>query len=550
MPPILFALSLLAAPLPKQLIELGWDQPNAARVRDNLAVMEAQPFDGVMIGLDGRTPDGQSVSLKRGFSADVWDEAWFAEDVAALRACAFERLRENFVMFGANPGDVDWFDDDGWRQIVDHWRLAARLAKQTGCRGLEFDPEPYTKPAAQFSYEAQPQRAAHSFGDYYIKARERGREVMQAVAAEYPDLVLLTLFMNSVNRTATGQPDPRAALAGSGYGLYPAFIDGWLDAAPPTVTFVDGCESAYLYNSAEQYLRAAVTIKGACQSLVSPENRAKYRAQVQVGFGIYLDAYWNPRDSELGQRYYIDGLGGERVDRLRANVAAALEVCDGYVWVYGEKFRWWPTPNSRVGEQGWDEALPGAARALALARDPIAWGQAQVAARQAAGTLTNLARNGAFDQTSAMSNAGAAADWQEGGAPAGWSTWQVADSHGTFTWDREAGAARAAQVANGCFIQSYDVRPGELYLVSARRRLTGDGQAWLRARWQTPEGAWIAELQDQLAYAASDDPAWQDLLTVVEVPDGVGKLVLLLGMGGQTAAGDEVWFDDVRVVRL
>jgi len=546
MPSTLTLLCLLAAPLPTQLVELGWDQPNGVRVRDHLAVMEGRPFDGVMIGLEGRTPDGRTVALKRGFTADVWDEAWFAEDVAALRECQFDRLQHNFVMFGANPGNVDWFDDEGWSAIVEHWRLAARIAQQTGCRGLEFDPEPYTRPAAQFHYEAQPQRAEHTFAEYAAKARQRGREVIAAVAEEYPDLVLLTLFMNSANRAAASNQHPLQALEPSTYGLYPAFIDGWLDAAPATMAFVDGCESAYRYNSAEQYLRAAVTIKGACQALVSPDNRAKYRAQVQVGFGIYLDAYWNPAESP----WYVDGLAGERVDRLRANVATALEVGDGYVWVYGEKFRWWPTPNTRVGEQSWDEALPGASKALALARDPVAWGREQVAAMEAAGTLTNLARNAGFDQTTAPANSGVAVDWKEGAAPAGWTTWQLADSHGQFSWDRDATAAKATGVVNGCFIQSYDVQPGELYLVSARRRLSGAGSAWLRARWQTAEGAWTKELQDKLAYPAGNDPDWQELLTVVEVPEGVGKLVLLLGMAGQQSEADAVWFDDVRVVKL
>ena len=66
----------------------------------------------------------------------------------------------------------------------------------------------------------------------------------------------------------------------------------------------------------EEFLEAALRIKGACQELVSPENRAKYRAQVQVSFGIYLDAYWNPK----GSSWYIDGKGGSRVERLAANV--------------------------------------------------------------------------------------------------------------------------------------------------------------------------------------------------------------------------------------
>ncbi len=71
-----------------------------------------------------------------------------------LRKCKFTRFTDNFITIGANPGNIDWFDDEGWQQIVEHWRIAAWLAKQSGLKGLLFDPEPYTLPHSQFSYAA------------------------------------------------------------------------------------------------------------------------------------------------------------------------------------------------------------------------------------------------------------------------------------------------------------------------------------------------------------------------------------------------------------
>ncbi len=124
---------------------------------------------------------------------------------------------------------------------------------------------------------------------------------------------------------------------------------------------VDGCECAYPYNSRYPFMETAVQIKGVCQELQSPENRAKYRAQVQVGFGLYMDAYTNPKDSP----YYIDGQGGPRVERLRLNAAAALTAADEYVWVYGEKYRWWPVPAGGAAQKSWPEAFPVAKRPCA-----------------------------------------------------------------------------------------------------------------------------------------------------------------------------------------
>ncbi len=539
---------------PKKLIATGWDQADSERLLKNLEQMEKQPFDGVVIRIVGRIDDKRRCQLRGAFLNRKWQREWFLPCVRNLKACKFRRFTDNFILIGANPGNVDWFDDAGWAQIVDHWRIAAWIARQSGFKGLLFDPEPYAKPHAQFRYAAQPQQGKHTFNDYYAKARERGRQAMQAVVDEFPDITLYCYFMNSVNAAATGHADPRLVLSTFGYGLYPAFIDGWLDAAPPTVAFVDGCESAYRYNSVREYLEAGTLIRGACQELVSPTNRAKYRAQVQVSFGVYLDAYWNPKDSEWG-RWFVDGLGGPRVARLRANVHTALRVADQYVWIYGEKFRWWPTPNRRVRDDTWPVALPGCEKVLRLCRDPVDYARTQIAQLTKAGKLADLARNGDFAYEKGRYNQGAPVDWKEGGAPAGWHFWQEKASKGTFTWDRETGAAgkgsaRAANVANGCFIQSFAVEPGHIYAVRAVRRLQGKGGAWMRVRWQTAESKWTAVVQDKMIYSGGPRGQWQELFGVAEVPEGVGRLVLLLGVGGQISAEDVAWYDDVGLYRL
>ena len=322
-----------------------------------------------------------------------------------------------------------------------------------------FDPEPYTPPNSQFGYAAQPGRKQHTFNQYAEKARQRGREVMQAVVKEYPNITLFCYFMNSVSAAAAGRADPRPALATEGYGLYPPMVDGWLDVMPPGVVLVDGCESAYLFNSRQQFLEAALQMKGACQELVSPENRAKYRAQVQASYGIYLDAYCTPK----GSPWHIDGRGGPRVDRLRINTADALTAADEYVWIYGEQFRWWPTKNGSVQAKTWPEALPGSDRALRYARNPLDFARTEMARLKKAGQLVNLARDGDFGVATAKSLEGSEQRWQQGGPPAGWTAWQADASHGTFTWDQETGAAgkgaaKASGVANGCFIQTLQGR--------------------------------------------------------------------------------------------
>jgi len=538
---------------PKKLIASGWDKANSERLLKNLALMEKRPFDGVVVTAEGHKDDGKICRMRTTFSAEPWKRRWFEHTVRNLKACRFTRFTDNFVQVGANPGNVDWFDDAGWRQIVDHWRIAAWVARQGGLKGLLFDPEPYTPPHAQFSYAAQPRHDEHTFDAYAAKARERGRQVMEAVVGEFPNPTLFCYFLNSVCTQAAGHRDPNRILATLGYGLLPAFLDGWLDAAPPGVTLVDGCERAYRFNSVGEYLEAAVAIKGACQELVSPENRATYRAQVQVSFGTYLDAYWNPKGSEW-DKWYIDGLGGSRVDRLRANVRTALRVADEYVWFWGEKFHWWPTPHSRAGQKSWPEALPGCEDAIRYARDPVDYARRRIADMTDAGALANLAVNGDF--ASDKVKVGDRQDvWREGRTPAGWGAWQKSDSKGTFTWDRQAGATAPGagcirRVSEGCLMQKCEAEPGQRYAVRAVRRLKGRGDALIRVRWQTAEETWTAVAADLVILCDGPRDDWAEGFGVVEVPDGAGLLVILLLVRGQASDADVAWFDDVQLYRL
>ena len=527
---------------PKKLIAVGWDlDSDTAWIRQHAAEMEARPFDGILINVVGRRDDKKPCPMRLAFSKEPWKAEWFDSARDDLRACRFTRFTDNFLALLANPGDVDWFDDDGWRAIVEHWRIAARLAKQGGAKGIGFDPEPYYEPHAAFKYSAQAGRDRRTFEEYAAKARERGREVMKAVAAEYPDITILSFFLNSVCDRAAGRADPRPILAAEGYGLLPAFLDGWLDAAPPTVTLVDGHEGSYLYNSDIEFLEAANLIRGECQGLVSPENRAKYRAQVQTGFGIYLDAYANPP----GSRWRIRGLDGSGAERLRANTSAAVRAADQYVWIYGEKCRWWPTPNKSVTEKTWPEALPGSEGALRFARDPSDWARWRMAELAKAGPLASLLKNGEFSVPPA----------KKGGPPPDWGAWQDDKSKGMFACDGEVGAAakgsaRLAGVADGCFIQGVKAAPGRRYAVEAALRIQGRGDALVLVRWQAADEKWTAEEKDVPLVATGPRGEWAGIFGVVEVPEGAGRLLVLLLSRGQSSAEDVAWFYDVRLYAL
>ena len=65
----------------------GWDQPDVPQFRRDLAAFEKTPFDGVILFVPGKKPDGTSfTSFNNLFSREPWTEAMFAESVADLKA--------------------------------------------------------------------------------------------------------------------------------------------------------------------------------------------------------------------------------------------------------------------------------------------------------------------------------------------------------------------------------------------------------------------------------------------------------------------------------
>ena len=115
---------------------------------------------------------------------------------------------------------------------------------------------------------------------------------------------------------------------------------------------------------------------------------------------------------------------------------------------------------------------------------------------------------------------------------------------------RLAPSGRATKVKWGCFIQGLAVQPGEEYAIEASCRPRGHSQPTLVIRWQTAESRWTQEHLDQTFPFESGEGEWQSASGVVTVPEGVGRLIVLLNVTGQIADEDACWFDNLGVYRL
>ena len=520
----------------KKFIELGWDIPDTAYLKEHHEEMQrTTPFDGVMLKLETVAHDGKRYSTESMMDAKPWDSAWFVTAVEDLKSCQWTTFTDNFIRVNFTPGGVDWDDDAGWTNFCDKTALCAQIAKETGLKGFAVDFEPYGK--AIFRYSSDSER---SFDEVKRIVRQRGRQWMEAIAAKYPEMVLFTLFIGDVNLPAGYDLRPEETLKSLHYGLLPAFFNGMLDAVPPEMRIVDGCETGYYKNGIHDFCQLALAIQsigGPAIRLVAPENRQKYISQVQVGFGFYLDMYTNPE----GNIYYRGPKeGGTRLDRLEENLAAAKETTDKYVWLYGEQRRWWKPVDSAAKWEHWGEALPGMSRTIHFVKNPREAARQDLETLRKEGRAVNLLKNSDFAESTAD-----------------WLFWQD-QPLGTFAWDN--GHAKLSRVKWGCILQSrHSVKPGEYYYVAIDGRQEGTGQINMRIRWQDADQKWTREAEDRIfPFESQPDrldgrplpEGWLRAEGVVRIPEDVAVLQFQAGVKDQKAVADAAWFDNVVLIRL
>jgi hypothetical protein len=505
----------------RELIQTGWDSPTPADFRAGIAEFEKLDFfDGAAVVPTRRYGEKQVITSSA-FLTNHWEWNDFADCVRDLEATHPQRCTNNFLMLLASPGNVSWFDDAGWNEVVDHWRLLARVARQGRMAGIIFDAEPYSKPWSQFSYAAQTDKGSHTFAEMAAKARERGRGVMKAVGEEYPNMTVLAYRLFSDLPHAGDPHRPVMNLESSPYGLMAAFVNGWCDALPPEITIVDGNESAYGYENEEEYAAAFARLKLEAPRYVSVPNRAKIRQQFSVSHGIYLDAY----SPAPGGKAWFDFKDQSPGNRLMTFVAAALDASDGPVWVYGETGRWWPKGTNAA----WSAKFPGVENALRAAKDPTAFAALYI---RDAKPAANLLRDAKFAQ----------------GAKA-WFAWQAANTKG-----KSALANNVAQLSgmeNGSVSQIVPVKPGETYVVGARAKTTGRGDVGISIGWQKAPGKWVATSK-RVEFSATEPPGadgWQSIVGLVHVPPDAANLSFLFFARKQDP-NSEATFKDPVLIRV
>ncbi len=345
---LVLALPAAAQDGPKLLVhqQPSFPETYPQDLAEHLDHLEALPFDGITV-----TVFASWQLMKPGWTFTA-DEV--AQSLSAV-AGQFEVLDYNFLLVTINdPGDV--FDDAAWGPVFANWSALAEAARDAGFAGIFFDVEEYGTPWLNFpeDYAAPSQ----SLDAYREQTRLRGRQMMEAVAAVWPEAEVLFTFGPWLSEPATPDYVRLLQVAGADeYELLGSLFVGFLEGAGPGNRVIDGGE-CYQYRTDQDFQLAydwretGIASDETDSAFIPPYLRPDWGDRVSNSFGVYNIAWKQAEGYPMNPAI------------METTLRNALEHTDDLVWYYNEEFA--------DGSGNW--YVPGSM--------PHAWTDAVVAAQQ------------------------------------------------------------------------------------------------------------------------------------------------------------------------
>ena len=330
-----------------KLVHYGWENPAISKLPDIIAKLAQSPFDGLAAKASAHNEIFQSAALP---------EADFADDFATLSKLPKGALGESYMVVNSATDNVyDWTNNAHWQAALANMRVIVRLAKAGGFKGIVFDVEPYGK--SPWDYSTQPGSAVGkrpAFDDYAKLLNARGAAMMDMMEGEFPGLQIWCLFGLSANNAALERIQSGEArsevFSQDSYGLWPAFLSGWIGAGDAATRVFDGNENAYYYTKRQDFEAARAYIQTDLPELLEPASREKYSRKIELAHAVYLDGIMASAKSPRFIGYYLKS-DQARLAMLRAHVMNAMQTSQTLVWVYAELPKWWDeSPDKNIDD--------------------------------------------------------------------------------------------------------------------------------------------------------------------------------------------------------
>ena len=325
-------------------------------LREHADEMKRAPLDGVLVVVNRNDLAGKD--KLRDIAAPLWfrppavtieDFSIAIEDMAKADLGDF---KHNILWcHGLRSIGADLWDDEGWNKVVlPNARVMAEVCERAPFEAVWFDLE--TDFLLEPSRKAAADGTGPPFEECAAKARQRGRQTMEAFVSAKPDFKLIVshAYGNCMSMCG-GDPSKLPELM---WGLWPAFIDGLIEGCGDHGQVIESGESTYpmMTYPAFKAWREWDLLAAEVFSHVSPELRAK---SYRHAMGLWPDFMaqkrgWNEEDPEKNH------LSPERLKHALHNAMAAS---DEYVWTWSWRAHWWPNRSPLPsGYTGLPENVP------------------------------------------------------------------------------------------------------------------------------------------------------------------------------------------------
>ena len=534
----------------KVILGQAWTDRTPDVILKNINVLN-QAFNGVFLEVYGyghKDPKGAVASSRRILQKDFeFKYEWFAPEVPKLKKIAASGLKHSFIGTAARYGDLDWFNDEHWRIACNNYGVMARLAREGGIAGIEFDAEMYA--FKQFNYQPYCGKSRHQV---WMKARERGKQWITEVQKNYPGITIFCLFLHTLNYETLGTADNNAYAQGN---LFVAFFNGMLDGLDPATRLIEGNEYyTYKASSLRHFDYAIAKEKMLFNSQVLSENRLKAKAQIAYAPAIYMDAYFF--DSKKASAYHkavydvmTPNLAWNDPLRMQAfyrNFAEAVRSSDEYVWIYQERIRYFGRDPKYMEGKLMQELFPQLLPFIKAATSPASlekyWRD-----RVKAENIPNLIKGGDFEDDSYKK----------------WHFWQRAKNkhkESGFFLENNAGSNNSrALVAKNLgkfggtyFVKNIKVKPNTQYMLYGKIKRTEAGFGNLQILFQQGN-SWdyntftpLIKIVPRTMKAGQ----YEEAIGIFTTPEYINTLSVSCGVDEQRNRHDFIYFDEIGLYEL
>ncbi|MDD5674360.1 MAG: hypothetical protein PHC61_09360 [Chitinivibrionales bacterium] len=310
--------------LSPRLLLFQWGPGGVARpqrIKDNLAWIESKRefYDGAFLYLTQTT---FQVMKNRPFSYDT-----AAKELAPLANLTMSTFKYHMIQVDNDLDSClpDVFDD--WSIIIQNWANVAKACKDFNLVGVAYDNEEYNYGFTNFPDNCRYKNK--TLQEYCDQFHLRGKQIMQAMVAQYPEIAILTAHGPYLSE-AKGPSDNYVYRIPTYHELTGPFFAGFLDGKGNSELVIDGGETGYMLRTVGQFDTNYTWRKTGIASddtncyFIPAALRPIWRSDVSVDFGTYDSDNYN------GNPLMTPAI-------WQTTIARALHRCDHLVWTYLEK---------------------------------------------------------------------------------------------------------------------------------------------------------------------------------------------------------------------